>query len=1396
MKKILLIIICFTLGSAFVYPQMYSMSLPIDNVMSSHNLRCITQDKNGFLWMGSGSGLFRYDGYRYKRVEPLAQMNLMPNNAVHDIFNWGTRYIWIRLRGYLYSCYDVEYDKFVDWKGENKIDLPYRRYSIVDDNNIWFYDSKNGCCHVNVDKDGIFTTHLYSSENKKLPSSRVNFVVEQSKGIIWIGTNKGLVRVKGGKNTVIVKEKNITCAQHIGNGQVCFVSEQGDIYQTHSSGSINIVSPTSVLPYRVRTVAQEGNQLILGTNGATYCYDIKKRSLLPHPYIDISNAQIVEDNLGNKVVFDHDGTRLWYITPKKTYRLNNIYNAELTSRNTGGRYKFVFGKDGNIYISTYGNGLFVYNTNSGEMEHYRSTDPEHRVITSDYLTNVFEDREGHIWLCQEGMGMCMLAGVEHHLQNYYFTNVNDYSHANTIRLIERTNNGLWVGNYQKGLWIMSQVLNVVDKENPYNDDVVSVVVDKNGRLWAGTRNKGVFVDGKPLSPGLKGKVSDILCDRKGRIWITIFDGGVYVVSLNENGEASIKSFFEHGNAIAQPRSMIESRDGRIWLCSNNGLWVFRPEELIKKETRYEHLNVSGGESFSDEVHCIYEDAKGYIWAGGTGYGLIKLDSSGKVIRRYTDKDGLPNNKIESIVEDSDGVLWIGTGYGLAKYSNTDDRFNSIFLSEHVLGLTYTEGCARLLNDGRIAMGTLHGMQVFNPKDIKLKEDFFELRITDIRINGVSVANISERPELQSCIKDGGELRLAHDENSLTFSVSTFRYMSIGMTKYSFWLEGLEDDWSEPQSSNIVVYKMLAPGKYKLHVRSYSSSGMQNEKEVALDIVIEEPWWNTWWAWMAYLLAIGLVVWVTRHHFRKVTELENKVKVETQLTDYKLRFFTNISHEFRTPLTIIRGAMDRIGVQENIPGNLRQPISSMQKSTDRLMRLINELLEFRKIQNQKLRLQVEETNVIEFLRGIFLTFSELAENHRIDYNFTTFAREFKMYVDRNFVDKMAYNLLSNAFKYTPRGKSITMRVQEEDGWLLMEVEDTGIGVSEDKQGELFTRFNQSAFSRDSIGIGLHMVSELVRVHHGSIAFRSNPAGGSIFSIKLPTDRSVYSEEDFLHDAGLSEEKEYTQAFSSYKEVVTSPMNDHEVLVVDDDDDIREYLNVEMGRYFSIVQAVNGEEALERIKAKRPALVISDVKMPIMNGFELVKRIRQDEELADLPVILLTAVNDEEKVVKGTEYGADGYIPKPFNINLLVAKCKSLIEQRDRLRQRYAKEVVEQSPLADIIVEDADKKFLERFDSWIYANISNSDMQFMDFATTMKMGRTTFFKKVRQVTGMAPHEYIRKARLTRAAELLADPTSSISEVAYKTGFEDPNYFSRLFRNYFGITASQFKKGKRPD
>ena len=1401
MKYCKLITCCLLLWAMQAFAQMTTRGLYGNNLTSLYHVRSVTQDKNGFIWMGASNGLFRYDGYQYQKIQENNNPLLFPDESVTRIENWGDRYLWMVLRGGMHACYDIDNGRFVSWSGDDTNKEPYQNLTITDESHLWLYDRSQGCRHIFTQQDGQLGWRDYTVADKTLPSNNIRFILQDPTGRTWIGSDKGLTAVSKsqGKSRTVVQKKDFVCGQVANDGTCYFLTRQGDIFRTESNAVVAEYHHKAP-GHTVRNVAYEPGGLVITTSGPTLHYDLKQHVLAVHPSIRIQQAQLVTDNHGNKVVFDQDGTDLWYFTPGNTYHLRDIYSKALTQQHDRGRFKFIEGAGGKIWISTYGNGLHSYDTKTGVTTHYASGSGQQALTRSEYLLNIFEDKQGLLWVCHENEGVSIVSDTKQQASLWFFTTPADQGHANNIRLIQPVKGQILVGNRLNNLCTVDEQLHNTGSANPFGDDVVAAETDHQGRVWIGTRKKGVFVDGQPLESVTKGKVSDILCDRQGRVWISMFDNGIDMVSTGQNGSMTVRTFFKGAHAISQPRSMLQDHRGYIWLCSSNGVYRFMPEELIRDEQAYVRVNASGGNKNSDEVHCIYEDSHHRIWAGTTGYGLVCLDSVGNVVRRLTAKDGLPNDRIESIVEDKHGCIWAGTGYGLAKYADDKEQVNSFFLSDHILGLMYTEGCALSLPDGRLVMGTLHGMQVFDPDSIKPAPSLFNTAITNVYVNGVSLQDMGYSSPAIAAQRGGDRLTLSHDENSLTFYFSDFEYIGNENVKYSYRLDSYDQDWSKPQDINFTTYKNLRPGTYTLHVRSFNAHGMPNEHEATLQFVIRQPWWNTWWAWMIYLVVVAAIAWAIWRNWKQISELHTRIKVEKQLTEYKLRFFTNISHEFRTPLTIIRGAMEHIDKLETIPGDMKQPVSSMSKSVSRMMRLIDELLEFRKMQNDKLQLALEETDVIAFVKNIYQTFSQTAENKHIDYTFMTFARQYNMFIDKGFVDKIVYNLLSNAFKYTMSRHEVNLHIgmQEDTRSLVITVKDTGIGIPKEKQADLFKRFNQSVYSQNSIGIGLHLVSELVRVHHGSIAFAENPAGGSIFTVTLPTDESVYERSDFLvaDNEVLREENEQQGDGipANYQEMMPEPMNNCLVLVVEDDTDVREYLLRELGRYFVTDYAANGSEALEKVQGERPDLIISDVMMPVMDGFKLTEKLRGNPQTADIPIILLTALTGEEKMIKGIESGADAYIEKPFSVPVLIAKCRQLMEQRMRLRTQYAKEVVDRAT-PEILTDDQDKRFRDHLDSWLANHYQDSKLDIDSFAESMGYGRTTFYKRVKKITGKTPNEYIKERRMEHAIELLRDDHLTIAEVSYQIGMEDPFYFSKLFKNYFGISPSQYRKGEKP-
>lgn len=793
------------------------------------------------------------------------------------------------------------------------------------------------------------------------------------------------------------------------------------------------------------------------------------------------------------------------------------------------------------------------------------------------------------------------------------------------------------------------------------------------------------------------------------------------------------------------------------------------------------------------MSSIYEDSHHRLWIGTLGGGVFVRENG--TFRNLTTAEGLISNEVHSLVEDGRGIMWIATNRGITCLNPGDGSCHYISDNRNPLHNYFTDNCVCRLTDGRLAFGTNHGIMVYQPgKDVSdLGRGKVALAITDLLVNGVSVSNLHEESPIKVSPDDVEVLDLAHDQNSLTFHFSTFNMAESADTRYSYFLEGYNLTWSEPSVYSFASYKNLSPGKYVLHVKAYSNHSQENSIKT-VSIVIHHPWWATWWAYLAYLILAVALGYGLYHQLRTIYSLRRRISIEKELTEYKLLFFTNISHEFRTPLTIIRSAIERIRSIREIPADLRQPISNMSRGTDRMLRLVNQLMEFRKMQAGRLRLSLEDTDIVDFVRNIYQNFSDLAENKRINYTFSSNVKSQVIPLDRQHIDKVVYNLLSNAFKYTPANGSISVSLMLEKQNVTIAVRDTGVGISKEKQPELFQRFMQSTFASDSIGIGLHLSKALVEVHHGNIHFEENLPQGSVFVVELPAGREVYQTEDFLQQSEL-EPTAISEPSHAYMELIGEPMNDRTILVVEDDTDILTMLKQTLGRYFHVSVAMNGATALDMLnEGPVPDLIVSDVMMPVMDGYELTRRVRSNPATQTVPIVLLTALTNDDKRLKGIEQGADAYLTKPFETRLLISTCRQIIEQRDRLRHQAA-DVPETTPAAlpEIIVEERDKQLLDIMNAWILRHISDPMLSVDQMAEAMGYRRSIFFKKVKALTGQTPADYIKTLRMNRAAELLRSETITVAEVCYQVGISDPHYFTKVFKQKFGISPKKYQQGK---
>lgn len=776
-----------------------------------------------------------------------------------------------------------------------------------------------------------------------------------------------------------------------------------------------------------------------------------------------------------------------------------------------------------------------------------------------------------------------------------------------------------------------------------------------------------------------------------------------------------------------------------------------------------------------EIHDMLVDRQGRLWLTVPGEGLVCMQDGN--FRILDASQGLINNMVQSVVETEDGNLWVSTQQGVSCWKAKDNSFDNYLFSRVMMGNVYNENSAVCLDDGRVLLGGNYGLTIINPSRIS-------------HVKGQTSVVFTSHPY-------SDEMTLSYEERSPKINFSTLDYSDVNNVKYTYWLEGYDSSWRVPSPTPWVNYQNLPFGSYRLHVKASYSDGIWG-KESVLDISVEPPFYLSVWAWVFYALFLTVVIVMVVKSIREKNILKGKIKFEQEFTRYKLVFFTNIAHEFRTPLTLIQGSLEkekRIMKTNHWQLELEKTVRTMDKSVQRMLRLIDQLLEFRKMQAGKLKLSLQETDVVMFVQGICKMFDDAAESKQIDFKFESQLPAYLMYLDQQKMDKVVFNLLSNAFKYTHAKGTISVSLSFTDV-MTIRVADTGVGIPQEKRELLFSRFMQSSYTGESFGIGLHLTHELVRTHHGEITYQENEGGGSVFVVTIPLQKDCYEASDFLVKDSPILKADLTKERDGQEEKTTdavpsapsAPLNRRTILLIEDDNDVREFLLSELESCFDLKVASDGKAGIAMAKELDVDLIVSDVMMPGMNGFELTKRLKNSFETSHIPIILLTALSTDENVLEGTESGADAYITKPFSPQLLMARILQLLNQREILRQKFGK--VPQEIRSAMLRNEQDSLFVKRLDSIVYSRLGEQDLSVDKVAGLLHLGRTIFYKKVRGTTGYTPNEYIRVIRLRKAAELLKEGEKNVSEVAYAVGFDNPYYFSKCFKEQFGMPPSHYR------
>lgn len=1078
----------------------------------------------------------------------------------------------------------------------------------------------------------------------------------------------------------------------------------------------------------------------------------------------VPNGRVLTDNKGGKWIYNNTGI-LRKVVGDSLITLRLLPNE--TNYIDYERFNIVEDNHGLVWISTYGKGLFVFNHDLNQGQHFVANEKGESPIASNYLLCITADRRDGVWVSAEYGGVSHLQVMDKGVVRIFPNGRENLDLSNVVRMVKKQRDGsVMVGTRDGCLYHYSADMAQMLVKSHFDSNIYSVVEMPQGRMWIGTRGKGIYG-----IPGLDFKNKKVFClkpDDRGRMWIGTFGEGLSVAIPRGEGY-EVRTFFADSVGLNEVRCLAIDRKGMLWGGTSGGLFCVDPTRFAADG---KGLRVYKRGS---EIHDMLVDRQGRLWLTVPGEGLVCMQDGN--FRILDASQGLINNMVQSVVETEDGNLWVSTQQGVSCWKAKDNSFDNYLFSRVMMGNVYNENSAVCLDDGRVLLGGNYGLTIINPSRIS-------------HVKGQTSVVFTSHPY-------SDEMTLSYEERSPKINFSTLDYSDVNNVKYTYWLEGYDSSWRVPSPTPWVNYQNLPFGSYRLHVKASYSDGIWG-KESVLDISVEPPFYLSVWAWVFYALFLTVVIVMVVKSIREKNILKGKIKFEQEFTRYKLVFFTNIAHEFRTPLTLIQGSLEkekRIMKTNHWQLELEKTVRTMDKSVQRMLRLIDQLLEFRKMQAGKLKLSLQETDVVMFVQGICKMFDDAAESKQIDFKFESQLPAYLMYLDQQKMDKVVFNLLSNAFKYTHAKGTISVSLSFTDV-MTIRVADTGVGIPQEKRELLFSRFMQSSYTGESFGIGLHLTHELVRTHHGEITYQENEGGGSVFVVTIPLQKDCYEASDFLVKDSPILKADLTKERDGQEEKTTdavpsapsAPLNRRTILLIEDDNDVREFLLSELESCFDLKVASDGKAGIAMAKELDVDLIVSDVMMPGMNGFELTKRLKNSFETSHIPIILLTALSTDENVLEGTESGADAYITKPFSPQLLMARILQLLNQREILRQKFGK--VPQEIRSAMLRNEQDSLFVKRLDSIVYSRLGEQDLSVDKVAGLLHLGRTIFYKKVRGTTGYTPNEYIRVIRLRKAAELLKEGEKNVSEVAYAVGFDNPYYFSKCFKEQFGMPPSHYR------
>jgi len=1313
------------------FTKYYFKNLNIENGLSQNTVNAILQDSKGFMWFGTKDGLNRYDGLSFRVFKfDVNTNNSIGNNFITALYEdlKGNILVGTDAGLYIYSPITESFKHF-SFRSAQGTTIDRSVTAIVSD--------KKGGIWISVDSQGLF---YYEPTNGTL----INYLSSKSKKSI---------------------SANITRFWFDDNGTCWLCLYDDNLYYTkdHFKTLKPFIAADGSQPFKDDII----NKLVAGPYHFLYVGSSKG---------GLKEIDLTTNKVRNLLLKDESG--------------DNVYAREIA----------FYSKD-ELWIGSE-SGLFIYHLKSGNFTHLTCVNGDPYSLSDNAIYSLCKDKEGGMWIGS------YFGGINYYPKQYtYFEKF--YSFGNTNRAFGKrvrefceSNDGtIWIGTEDKGLFNYNPATgNIKPFIHPaIYHNVHGLCLDGNF-LWIGTFSKGLnrlnlktkevksYQKGIGLNTLSANDIFTICRSASGVLWIgTTY--GLLRYNRQTNDFTRIPEL--NGKFIYDIK---EDAHGNLWLATYaNG--AYRYDINKKKWTNYLYNENNKNSLPYNKVLSIFEDSQRQIWLTTQGRGFCKFNPESETFTRYGSKDGLPNDVIYQIVEDENGLFWITTNAGLVRFNPQTKKSKVFTVANGLLGNQFNFRSGFNAKNGTIYFGSIDGFIAFNPKTFSENNYIPSVAITDFLLFNKAVPVGEEGSPLKTSITYSDAIVLDADQNSFSLRIAALSYQAPQMNRVMYKLDGFDKEWLSVTGNSLITYSNLKYGNYVFRVRVSNIDGIWNKKETTLQIKIRPPFYLSIWAYCFYVLFFSGSIVYTVSYFKRRSERKHQRQMEKfeqekehEIYNAKIDFFTNVAHEIRTPLTLIKGPLENIILKKDVDTETREDLNIMSRNTERLLNLTNQLLDFRKTESQGFRLSFIKCNISDLLRETYLRFTPLTKQKGIEFVLNVPEADFYAHVDKEAFTKILSNLFNNAVKYSESYIHATLEVDssfQEPTVFRVRVENDGQIIPENMKEEVFkpfVRYNENGTNKQTTGtgIGLALSRSLAELHQGSLRM-DNVNDCNSFCLTLPAvqDRIINLDMELVS----TQNEDINSTVKSIKTGDNKPV----VLVVEDNPDMLSFVVKQLSPIYTVLTALNGKEALEVLDNKYVNIVVSDVMMPQMGGFELCKTIKSDLNYSHIPIVLLTAKTNLQSKIEGLDLGADAYIEKPFSVEYLLANIANLIQNREKLRQAFAK-----SPFLDantMAMTQADEEFLKKLNDIIHTNLHNPDFSIDDMADTFNMSRSSFYRKIKGVLDLTPNEYLRLERLKKAAQLLKEGESRVNEICYIVGFNSPSYFSKCFQKQFGVLPKDF-------